>query len=380
MIKSFDYPLIRKTVSDNQRARSFNLFNYLTENPENQLRYMVYMKRMKSVFIFTAFFILLGIFTLGIFTTFGGLQPVEDRVVSTQTGSSAVSYPAGDVSAEDQPENVSIEWFNSPKPEALQGVALVIHGLNLHPDRMGPVIENLNRSGIDVLGLSLRGHGANFDHRGDMDAAAARLETFKNVSYTLWLNEAYLAYRQVQERAKQQNVPVFLTAFSIGGLIGLDLLISNPEVHFDKMVLLAPALSLHPAIYLERILSPFPHLVIPSLADDAYLANKKGTPVAAYNALFEALNHFEENAGSKLNVPTLIFIDKKDEFIPLRGLKELAEEHKLDQWQFYIVQKEKEMQTGIFHHHILDASSTGGGVWQAMMAATTLHLLGDHVK
>ena len=341
---------------------------------------MVSMKPMKSIFIFIACFLLLGIFTLGIFTAFGGLRPVEDRVISNQTGSSAVSQPAGDVLVEDQPDNMAMQWFNSPKPEGLQGVALVIHGLNLQPDRMGPVIENLNRSGIDVLGLSLRGHGKNFDHRDDMDAAAARLESFKNVSYTLWLNEAYLAYRQVQKRARQHHTPVFLTAFSIGGLIGLDLLISNPDVHFDKMVLLAPALALHPTVYLERILSPFPHLVIPSLADDAYLANKKGTPVAAYNALFEALDYFEENAGSKLNVPTLIFIDKQDEFIPLRGLKALAEEHQLDQWQFYIVQKEAEMAAGTFHHHILDASSTGEGVWQAMMAAVTGHLLGDKVK
>ena len=338
------------------------------------------MKRRKPIFIFIACFLLLGVFTLGIFTAVGGLRPVKERVVSNQTEASAASQPAGDVLVGDQPENVSIQWFNSPKPEALQGVALVIHGLNLHPDRMGPVVENLNRSGIDALGLSLRGHGANYDPRLDMDADEARLETFKNVSYTLWLNEAYLAYRQVQKRAQQHNVPVFLTAFSIGGLIGLDLLISNPDVHFDKMVLLAPAISLHATVYLERILSPFPHLVIPSLADDDYLANKKGTPVAAYNALFEALNHFEENAGSKLNIPALIFIDKKDEFIPWRGLKELVEEHKLDQWQFYIVQKEKEMVAGTFHHHILDASSTGEGVWQAMMAATTNHLLGDKAK
>ncbi len=333
---------------------------------------MVYMKRRKSIFIFIACFLLLGIFT-----AIGGLRPVDDTTDSKPPVSSAVSQPVGDVLVEDQPENVSTQWFNSPKPEALQGVALVIHGLNLHPDRMGPVIETLNRSGIDVLGLSLRGHGANYDPRHDMDADEARLETFKNVSYTLWLNEAYLAYLQVQKRAQHQNVPVFLTAFSIGGLIGLDLLISNPDVDFDKMVLLAPAISLHATVYLERILSPFPHLVIPSLADDDYLANKKGTPVAAYNALFEALNHFEENAGSKLNLPTLIFIDKQDEFIPLRGLKELVEEHKLDQWHFYIVQKEKEIAAGTFHHHILDASSTGEGVWQAMMAAVTKHLIGD---
>ena len=107
----------------------------------------------------------------------------------------------------------------------------------------------------------------------------------------------------------------------------------------EDIVLLAPAIFLRATIYLQRVLTPFPNLVIPSLADEAYLANIEGTPVAAYNALFDALYHFEDTAGPKLNVPTLIFIDEQDEFIPLGGLKKLAVEHKLDKWQLYIVRK-----------------------------------------
>ena len=322
---------------------------------------------------------MLGIF-IALGDTLGGLRPVEEGVVSNPTGSSAISQPAADNPAGEQPDNPSIHWFDSQKPEKLKGVALVIHGLNMDPDRMGPIIDILTASGIDVLGLSLRGHGANYAHRDDMDAAAARMETFKDVSYSLWVDEAYLAYIQVQLRAQQKQAPVFLVAFSIGGLIGLDLLVSNPDVHFDKAMLMAPAISLRATIYLERVLSPFPRLVIPSLANEAYLANKKGTPVAAYNALFEALYHFEENAGPKLNLPTLLFIDEQDEFIPLWGLKNLVEENSLDKWKFYPVQKEEEIGAGTFHHHIFDASSTGEGVWQDMMATTTGHLLGDPAK
>jgi pimeloyl-ACP methyl ester carboxylesterase len=330
---------------------------------------------MKSILILVT-----GSLLLGIFTAFGGVRPGDDTPALKPSELSAVAKPAGDVLGEDLPDNRSISWSHSQNSEAPRGVALVIHGLNLHPDRMGPIIANLTAAGIDALALSLRGHGINYEHRDDMDAAAARLETFKNVSYTLWLNEAYLAYLHVQKRAQQNQVPVFLTAFSIGGLIGLDLLVSNPEVQFDRIVLFAPAISLRPAIYLERVLSPFPRLVIPSLADDDYLANKGGTPVAAYNALFEAFENFEDNAGAKLNRPTLLFIDEQDEFIPLRGLKDLVVEHNLDQWRFYIVQKEEEVADGTFHHHILDSSSTGKRVWQDMMAATTRHLLGDKTR
>ena len=128
----------------------------------------------------------------------------------------------------------------------------------------------------------------------------------------MWRNEAYLAYMLLKDRSARKKVPLFLTAFSLGGLIGLDLFASYPDVKFDKLVLFSPAIRLHAMIYLERIFSPFPRLVIPSMADKTYLANEKGTPIAAYNALFDGLDHFNQNAGQKLNVPTLVFIDKED--------------------------------------------------------------------
>ena len=240
---------------------------------------------------------------------------------------------------------------------------------------MQPIISKLTESGVDVLRLSLRGHGENFTHGSGTDQDQARLEAFKNVSYQLWMNEAYLAYLQLKKRGAEKEIPLFLTAFSLGGLIGLDLFASNADVQFDKLVLWAPAIRLHATIYLERVLSPFPRLVIPSLAPKDYLANKKGTPIAAYNALFDGLNHFNNNAGQKLNVPTLVFIDEQDEFIPLRKLKVMVDEKKWNHWKFYIVNKVDPTQDKSFNHHIIDASSTGEGVWQDMMRAVVDHLL-----
>jgi len=91
--------------------------------------------------------------------------------------------------------------------------------------------------------------------------------------------------------------------------------------------------------------------------------------------LFEGLNRFNKNAGLKINVPTLIFIDGQDEFIPLRKLKELVEEKRWTQWQFYIVEKDKSAQGETFYHHIIDAYSTGKTVWQDMIKAVVNHLL-----
>jgi esterase/lipase len=222
--------------------------------------------------------------------------------------------------------------------------------------------------------LTLRGHGENYNQSNDTEEDQARLDAFKNVSYRVWMNEAHLAYLQVKDRGAEKKVPLFLTAFSLGGLIGLDLFASYPDVKFDKLVLFAPAIRLHAMIYLERIFSPFPRLVIPSMADKTYLANEKGTPIAAYNALFDGLDHFNKNAGQKLNIPTLVFIDKQDEFIPLGKLKKLVAEKKWTQWQFYIVEKDQTVAVERFYHHIIDASSTGHAVWREMMAAAVAHL------
>jgi alpha-beta hydrolase superfamily lysophospholipase len=158
-------------------------------------------------------------------------------------------------------------------------------------------------------------------------------------------------------------------------LIGLDLFASNPDVRYERMVLFAPALKLHASYYLGRILSPFPKLVIPSLAPKAYLSNQQGTPMAAYNALFEGLNRFESNASSKINIPTLLIIDEQDEIISFWALKQFVEAKKLDRWRFFIVAKGRDADAETFHHHIIDAYSTGNSVWQNIVKTVSAHLL-----
>ena len=309
----------------------------------------------------------------------GGLNPEDKKRPSGVPDTAASTGTAVDDLIKKQSENHSMRWFYSNTHGELKGVALVIHGLNLRPDRMQPLISELTESGIDVLGLSLHGHGDNYTRSKGIDEDQARLEAFKRVSYQVWINEAYLAYLQLKKRGEEKGVPLFLTAFSLGGLIGLELFASHADVQLDKLILFAPALRLHATIYLERVLSSFPRLVIPSMAPKTYLANKKGTPIAAYNALFEGLNRFDKNAGHKLNVPTLIFIDEQDEFIPLGKLKKLVNDKKWTQWQFYLVEKDKTAEDERFYHHIMDASSTGKTVWQDMMKTVINHLL-DHTS
>ena len=127
--------------------------------------------------------------------SFGGLNlQEEEKGFSAPSGSAAFSETAVDEVIKQQSEDHSTRWFYSVAPARLKGVALVIHGLNLRPDRMQPIISKLTESGIDVLALSLRGHGENYTHVNGADEDQARLDALKSVSYQLWMNEAYLAY------------------------------------------------------------------------------------------------------------------------------------------------------------------------------------------
>ncbi len=273
-----------------------------------------------------------------------------------------------------QPENSAIRWYKRKNSAKLNGVALVIHGLNGRPDKMESIIAEMTAAGIDCLNLSLRGHGENYSQLDNTDSAEARMQAFKSVSYRLWRTEIYQAYQQVKIKSNRYRTGVFFVGFSIGGLLGVDLFASNPYVKFDKMVLFAPALKMHNRNYLLKTISPFPRLVVPSFAPDAYLANK-GTPMAAYNALFEASKHFEKNLDPKINVPTVIFIDKRDELISFSGLKSMIQKQNLDQWKLHPVKKDQTATEIEMQHIIIDEASVGKQMWKEIVDTTITHLL-----
>jgi hypothetical protein len=114
--------------------------------------------------------------------------------------------------------------------------------------------------------------------------------------------------------------------------------------------------------------------VIPSFFIKSYCSNR-GTPVAGYNALFEAIEHFKKNIAAKLNVPTLIFIDTQDELVSYRRLKRIIKNGKLHQWRLHPVKKDTTGAKEKMHHLIIDESSIGKDAWNEMRALIIHHLL-----
>ena len=273
------------------------------------------------------------------------------------------------------PDISATRWYKRKNPAERNGVALVVHGLNGRPDKMESIIAELTACGIDCLNLSLRGHGENYLPLEKTDSAGARMEAFKSVSYSLWKSEAYQAYQLVKKEGRLHESPVFFVGFSMGGLLGVDLFTSHSNVKFDKMVLFAPALKMRKRNNLLKIFSPFPGLVIPSMAHMSYLANS-GTPMAAYNALFEMHDHFENHMDPKINVPTIVFIDKSDELLSFSALQEMVRNQNLDQWKIHPVKKDRRVTEITMHHIIIDQASVGHKMWQEMADSTIRHLIG----
>lgn len=271
----------------------------------------------------------------------------------------------------------STQWHKTRKSKRLKGVALVVHGLNLKPERMQCIISELNGAGIDVLNVSLRGHGENYTKNQHLSEAQARLESFQNVTYRLWMNEIYASYLKAKQRARNKGVPLFFVGYSLGGLMGCDLLLLQHDVSYERMILFAPALSITMESYLLKALMPFPNMVIDSLSPIYYRSNE-GTPMAAYKSLFEAVDYFNSNDNEKLNKPTIIFIDEKDEFVPFLKIKEIITRKKLDQWQICVVRKDNHISENVSHHLIIDQESIGPQMWQQMKDTIRMHVNTKH--
>ena len=266
-----------------------------------------------------------------------------------------------------------IKWYSPPEKDKTEGVALVVHGLNLNPEKMEAIIRILTLASIKVLLLSLSGHGHTYSQVKGKSSAALKMETLKQVNYDVWKKETVSAYRCVKSEAEKHQLPIYFTGYSLGGLLGCDILVTRQDVQFDKMILFAPAISLHMFSSTLRLLSPFSSIVIPSASPKAYRSNS-GTPVSAYLTLIKAAIRFKNSINQQMNVPTLVLIDKYDELVSYSRLRKLMTRMKLDRWHLYRIKKDSSVNRFLTHHLILDANTIGIEAWEKLKNRLLAHL------
>jgi pimeloyl-ACP methyl ester carboxylesterase len=255
-------------------------------------------------------------------------------------------------------------WQNRPRDQKPIAVVVLAHGLNLKPNKMDDWAQILSSNGALVIRFSLYGHTGN---PSDM----------ANVHQEIWRKQFDEVMSVASVTAKNDNLPIYLVAFSLGALVGLEWQAHAQEHYhmFEKMVLIAPALSLpwysKPVINMLSILGH--SLMLPSRSPSRYRANP-GTSIAAYQSLFALKKSLEEKKYKNANVKTLVLIDRHDELVNSKGIKKIIEGFKLNHWALQIVNNRFAHHNYGFRHLMVDQDAMGKELWQSLSKMVLHHL------
>lgn len=184
-------------------------------------------------------------------------------------------------------------------------IAVLIHGLNLRPEKMKEIESIFNAQGIDSEIITLIGHESNRKILGPVKAEQ-------------WVDQIQNRLAELRKDYKK----IIGVGFSLGGLIWYHSL--TQAYCPDAIVGLAPAIS--PTSWLNlsghgRIIPD--GFVLPSVAPLNYRCHHFTTV-----SIFRALKQLTQQLTfSKVSIPTVNFLSPSDLLVPLRPTTQL-----LDSW------------------------------------------------
>lgn len=251
-----------------------------------------------------------------------------------------------------------------PPNRRIKTVAVIVHGLNLNPERMDDWTKFLSNKGALVLRLALHGHRGNIDE-------------MRNVQVETWRHQIDKALNLARTLGQKHRIPVVYLGYSLGGLLGVDWLArqKNDGWVFHKMVLLAPAIATPWYSQLaEKMLARLDgSWVFPTPNIPEFRANW-GSSINAYRALFTLKAFVEAQGYHNANVDTLVMLDRNDELIPFRDIKDIISKHQLSKWKLEAINNDFAKQNHGFRHLIANQNSVGPGVWQELSQKIAAHL------
>jgi alpha-beta hydrolase superfamily lysophospholipase len=134
------------------------------------------------------------------------------------------------------PDGTSLFYRHWPADSWNGRVVIVLHGIGFHSGPYKVIADALNPAGIDVYGLDARSHGLSQGRRGFLATPAQVQADVLAMIHTV---------RQQRAVAK-----IFLVGDSLGANLVLNYAKSDGR-ELTGLVLLAPALNLHPSQYLR---------------------------------------------------------------------------------------------------------------------------------
>lgn len=240
---------------------------------------------------------------------------------------------------------MAIFYESLQKFPSAQTVCIAVHGLNNRPDVLTDVISVFESLQTPVISVGLTGHNQD-------------PESLKQITEDTWRNDVLKAYDMLPNR----NVKLVFVGYSLGAALGIDIL--SEQRRFDKMVLLAPAIAPRkPVQFLGRVAGKFPALPLYSAVPERYRANTH-LPLRAYDMLHHIYMSVKKKQFAHANIPTLVFMDPKDETMSLDVLNQTIETCQLSNWHLLPLDSDHVDFDTRFHHMIMDKKTMGPKNWE----------------
>jgi esterase/lipase len=274
-------------------------------------------------------------------------------------GSCLTVTPPGRLYAEDESEAPRYWETTVANP---RGLVIVVHGLNVKPSKMGTpsaegtLVKLLLDSGYHVCRVTLKGH-------------AGPLEDMRTITRSDWMHDAYVHYCRAKTIAGNGGLPLYLLGFSLGALV-YEVLMNEATatpVRFEKAILFSPAVAIKPAAKTVLWLKPFANdgTIIGSVSPEDYRA-QTGASIAAYKAVFDMEESLLAASFRNCNVATIIFIDKNDEMVSVRILRERIRRYGLTNWKIYETTNDGAVIRPRYHHLIIDNKCVSASTWRSI--------------
>jgi alpha-beta hydrolase superfamily lysophospholipase len=233
-----------------------------------------------------------------------------------------------------------------------RGAIVIAHGLNQRPSSMDFLAQFLRSEGYHTLRVALAGH--------DTPQAYA-------FPSSIWVQQIVTSFHETKDR--YPALPILYLGYSMSGLAAVRALDTDPSFSPQRMVLIAPALSLRSIVESASILRWFPPttFAVRNLAPRAYRRYER-TPLFWYQNVAEMYQQTAtlENGQRAGATPTLIFANPRDELVSLTGLQSwIADNNLSDRWKLSIVRPETPDPT-LAEHLLIDPRGLGIETWRTM--------------
>lgn len=238
-----------------------------------------------------------------------------------------------------------------------------MHGLNVRPEAMMPLINWLTQHGSDVYLIRLTGHTTDPPSISEITSQA-------------WLDETMNGYQIARHAATRDSVPLFFLGYSLGALLG-QIIISRYDAVVDRQVLIAPATAIRDRSYLLKFMFLFSeNRILPSYTPAQVRANK-GLPIKIYKILFGLSKDLVKARFDKVNIPTLTIVDPRDELVSYRKLRRHKRKYNLTEHQIIKLDTDLNGRSTKYHHLIISEPTMGETNWRTASASMAKFLFAN---